>query len=250
MGLERIQKILARAGVASRREAERMVLEGRVMVNGKIVHQLGFKADPEKDHIKVDGKRIGKLEPKITLLLNKPRGYLSTVKDPAGRPTVVDLLKGVKWRVYPLGRLDFDAEGLILMTNDGELAYKLSHPTFRIRRTYWAKVEGIPSLEALNRLKRGVRLEDGIARALSVRILRRTEKHCWIESVVTEGRNHLIKRMFLAIGHPVLKLKRVGFGPLRLGNLPSGQFRMLSDLELEQLRKLVGKRTAEIKESV
>lgn len=242
MGHERIQKILARAGIASRREAERMVLEGRVMVNGKVIDRLGFKADPEKDYIKVDGRRILKLEPKITLLLNKPRGYLSTVKDPAGRPTVMDLLKGRKWRVYPLGRLDFDAEGLLLMTNDGELAYKLSHPKFSIRRTYWAKVEGIPNQEALNRLKRGVRLEDGKARALSVRFLRRTEKHSWIESVVTEGRNHLIKRMFLAIGHPVLKLKRVGFGPIRLGNLPLGQFRMLSDVELEQLRKTVEER--------
>lgn len=239
MGPERIQKILARAGVASRREAERMVLEGRVMVNGEIVSQLGFKADPLKDHIRVDGKRILKPEPKITLLLHKPKGYLSTVKDPAGRPTVMDLLKGVKWRVYPLGRLDFDAEGLLLMTNDGELAYKLSHPKFNIRRTYWAKVEGLLDQEALTRLKQGVRLEDGKAKAHSVRILRRTERHSWVESVVTEGRNHLVKRMFLAIGHPVLKLKRVGFGPIRLGSLPPGQFRPLSDLEMERLKKTI-----------
>lgn len=237
MGLERIQKILARAGIASRREAERMILEGRVMVNGRVLDQLGFKADPQRDHIKVNGKRILRPEPKVTFLLNKPRGYLSSVKDPAGRPTVMDLLKGVKWRVYPLGRLDFDAEGLLLLTNDGDLAYGLSHPKFSIRRTYWAKVEGLPDEKELVRLKRGVRLEDGEAKALSIRILRKTEKHSWVEAVVTEGRNHLVKRMFSSIGHPVLKLKRVGFGPIKLENLPVGQYRLLTEEEMESLKK-------------
>ena len=132
MALERIQKILAKAGIASRREAERMVIEGRVLVNGKVVEALGFKTDPSKDHIKVDGKRLTPFEPKVMLLLNKPRGYLSTVKDPKGRPTVLDLLKNVKWRIYPVGRLDFDAEGLLLLTNDGDLAHLLSHPKFSI----------------------------------------------------------------------------------------------------------------------
>lgn len=243
MGLERIQKILARAGVASRREAERMMLEGRVLVNGKVADQLGFKADPLKDHIKVDGKILFRPEPKITLLLNKPKGYLSTVKDPTGRPTVMDLLKGVKWRVYPLGRLDFDAEGLLLLTNDGDLAYHLSHPKFSIPRTYWAKVEGIPEKKELMRLKRGVMLEDGEARVASAHILRQMEKHSWVEAAVTEGRNHLVKRIFSAIGHPVLKLKRVGFGPIRLGNLPVGELRSLTDEEMEGLKKLIAVRT-------
>jgi len=242
MGLERIQKILARAGIASRREAERMVLEGRVAVNGKVVDQLGFKADPLKDHIKVDGKRYFRAEPKITLLLNKPKGYLSTVKDPAGRPTVMDLLKGVKWRVYPLGRLDFDAEGLLLLTNDGDLAYQLSHPKFSIPRTYWAKVEGVPEKKKLMRLKKGVMLEDGEAKVVATHILRQMEKRSWVEAVVTEGRNHLVKRIFSAIGHPVLKLKRVGFGPIRLGNLPVGQLRSLTDEEMEGLKKLTALR--------
>lgn len=247
MGLERIQKIVARAGVASRREAERMVLEGRVVVNGKVIHQLGFKADPLKDHIRVDGKRLTRPEPKITLLLNKPRNYLSTVKDPQGRPTVMDLLKGVKGRVYPLGRLDFDAEGLLLLTNDGDLAYHLSHPKFSIRRTYWAKVEGIPDQKVLMRLKRGVMLEDGEAKVVSAHLLRQMEKHSWVEAVVTEGRNHLVKRMFSAIGHPVRKLKRVGYGPIRLGDLPVGQFRPLADEEIEDLKKLITHRTKEEK---
>jgi len=239
MGLERIQKILARAGIASRREAERMVLEGRVVVNGQVVDQLGFKADWMKDHIKVDGKRLSRPEPKITLLLNKPKNYLSTVKDPKGRPTVMDLLGRIKWRVYPVGRLDFDAEGILLLTNDGDLAYQLSHPKFSIPRTYWAKVEGIPEKTELMRLKRGVMLEDGVARVLSIHLLRKMEKHSWVEAIVTEGRNHLIKRIFSAIGHPVLKLKRVGFGPIRLEGLPTGQYRRLTDEEMKVLREMI-----------
>jgi pseudouridine synthase len=237
--LERIQKILAKAGIASRREAERMVIEGRVMVNGKTVDILGLKADPSKDHIKIDGKRLKSFEPRVTLLLNKPRGYLSTVKDPEGRPTVMDLLKRRKWRIYPVGRLDFDAEGLLLLTNDGDIAQLLSHPRFSIPRTYWVKVKGAPDEQRLIQLKRGVKLEDGKASVVSYAILRQGEKNSWVQVVVTEGRNRLVKRMFSAIGHPVLKLKRVGFGPIRLGNLPIGQFRSLTPAEAEGLKKLM-----------
>ena len=216
-----------------------MVLEGRVTVNGKVVSALGFKVDPLKDHIKVDGGRIARFEPKITLLLNKPRGYLSTVKDPGGRPTVMDLLKNVKWRVYPVGRLDFDAEGLLLLTNDGELANLFAHPKFSIPRTYLVKVGGVPEEKELARLKRGVMLEDGRARVVSCSILRQKEKNSWVQVVVTEGRNRLMKRMFSAIGHSVLKLKRVQFGPIQLGNLPFGQFRHLTAEEMERLKKLI-----------
>jgi pseudouridine synthase len=238
--LERIQKILAKAGIASRREAERIVIEGRVMVNGKVVDKLGFKADPSKDHIKVDGKRLVRLEPNVTLLLNKPRGYVSTVKDPEGRPTVMDLLKNVKWRVYPVGRLDFDAEGLLLLSNDGDLTNLLSHPKSSIPRIYLVKTRGIPEEERLTRLKNGVMLEDGKAQAVSVRILAQKEKNSWIQVVVTEGRNHLVKRMFSAIGHPVLKLKRVGFGPIQLRDLPIGQFRYLTREEIERVKATKG----------
>jgi 23S rRNA pseudouridine2605 synthase len=236
--LERIQKILAKAGIASRREAERMLIEGRVTVNGKVVEALGFKADPLKDHIKVDGRRITGFEPKVTLLINKPRGYLSTVKDPRGRLTVMDLLKNVKWRLYPVGRLDFDAEGLLLLTNDGELANILTHPRFSIPRTYLVKVGGVPEEKKLARLKRGVMLEDGKASVASVHILRQKEKNSWVQVVVTEGRNRLVKRIFSAIGHSVLKLKRIQFGPIQLGNLPFGQYRYLTAEELEKLKKL------------
>jgi len=235
--LERIQKILSRAGIASRREAERMILEGRVTVNGKVIDTLGFKADPLKDHIKVNGKRLVRFEPNVTLLLNKPRGYLSTVRDPEERPTVMHFLKGVKQRIYPVGRLDIDAEGLLLLTNDGDLAYLLSHPRYSVPRTYLAKVSGVPEERDLNRLKRGVSLEDGKAKATSVSILRLSEKNSWIRIMVTEGRNHLVKRMLFAIGHSVLKLKRIEFGPLRLGTLSPGQFRYVTSEELSRLKK-------------
>jgi len=236
--MERIQKILAKAGIASRREAERMVIEGRVSVNGKIVGTLGFKADPSKDRIKVDGKRLAPFEPKVLLLLNKPRGYLSTVKDPKGRPTIMDLLRNVKWRVYPVGRLDFDAEGLLLLTNDGDLAHRLSHPRFSIPKTYLVKVAGVPEEKKLIRLRRGVMLEDGGARAVSCSLIREREKNSWVQVVVTEGRNHLVKRMFSAIGHPVLKLKRVEYGPIQLKDLPFGQCRALTPEEVGKLRKI------------
>ena len=213
-----------------------MVTEGRVMVNGKVIETLGFKADPSKDHIKVDGKRLPHFEPKVTLLLNKPRGYLSTVDDPQGRPTIMDLLKKVEWRVYPVGRLDFDAEGLLLLTNDGDLAHVLSHPRFSIPRTYLVKITGVPDEKKLVRLKKGVVLEDGKARAVSSHILRQGEKNCWVRVVVAEGRNRLVKRMFAAIGHPVLKLKRVEFGPIQLGSLPIGQFRYLTSAEVMKLK--------------
>lgn len=214
-------------------------MEGRVTVNGKVIDKLGFKADLSKDHIKVDGKRLTHSEPKITLLLNKPRGYLSTVEDPQGRPTVMDLLKKVRGRIYPVGRLDFDAEGILLLTNDGDLAYTLSHPKFSIPRTYLVKVKGVPEERELSRLKKGVTLEDGKARAVSINILRGGEKNSWARIVVTEGRNRLVKKMFLAIGHPVLKLKRVQFGPIQIGNLPIGQFRYLTSEEIEKIKKLI-----------
>ena len=216
-----------------------MVQEGRVTVNGKVVDSLGFKADSSKDHIKVDGKIITRFEPTVALLLNKPRGYLSTVKDPKGRPTVMDLLKNVPWRVYPAGRLDFDAEGLLLLTNDGEVANLLTHPRISIPRTYLVKVTGVPEEQKLVRLRRGVMLEDGLASVVSVHVIRQREKNSWVEVVVTEGRNRLVKRMFSAIGHSVLKLKRVQFGPIRLGNLPFGQLRYLTSEEIAKLKKLM-----------
>ena len=215
-----------------------MIVEGRVTVNGMMIETLGFKADPSKDHIKVDGKRLTPFEPKVILLLNKPRGYLSTVKDPKGRPTIMDLLKNMKWRIYPVGRLDFDAEGLLLLTNDGDLAHLLSHPRFSIPKTYLVKVTGIPEEKKLTRLRRGVRLEDGEAKAVLCSLIQQREKNSWVRVVVTEGRNRLVKRMFSAIGHSVLKLKRIEYGPIKLGDLPFGQIRTLTPEEMEKIKKL------------
>ena len=237
MPLERIQKILARAGIASRREAEKLILQGRVTVNGRVVQTLGTKADSSTDHIKVNGKRIARPESKVTLVLNKPRNIVSTVEDPQGRPTVIDLCKGVRQRIYPVGRLDFDAEGLLLLTNDGDLANVLTHPRYGVPRTYLAEVMGVPDARDLNRLETGVMLEDGKVRVTSCLLFSETEKHSWVRVVVTEGKNHLVKRLLSAIGHPVLKLKRVGFGPLRLGNLSVGRFRYLTPEEIEKLKK-------------
>ena len=246
MSLERIQKILAQAGIASRREAEKLILEGRVTVNGKVMGTLGAKADRSKDHIKVDGKRITRFESPMTLLLNKPRNYLSTVEDPQERPTVIDLCKGVRQRVYPVGRLDFDAEGLLLLTNDGELANILTHPKYEVPRTYLAKVIGVPDEKDVNRLKRGVGLEEGRAKVVSCLVISEKEKHSWLRVVVTEGRNHLVKRILSAIGHPVLKLKRVGFGPIQLGSLPIGHFRNLTPEEIEKIKKIKGEVWAKV----
>jgi 23S rRNA pseudouridine2605 synthase/16S rRNA pseudouridine516 synthase len=186
----------------------------------------------------VDGRRLTHFEPKVILLLNKPRGYLSTVKDPRGRPTIMDLLKNVKWRVYPVGRLDFDAEGLLLLTNDGDLAHLLSHPRFSVPKTYLAKVAGVPEEKKLIRLKRGVMLEDGEAKAVSCSLIRQREKNSWVRVVVTEGRNRLVKRMFSAIGYTVLKLKRIEYGPIQLGDLPFGRFRYLTLEEMEKVKKI------------
>jgi len=238
LALERLQKILSKAGIASRREAEKMVMGGRVSVNGKIVETLGLKADPSRDHIRVDGKKLTYFEPKVVLLLNKPRSYLSTVEDPKGRPTIMDLLKDVKWRIYPVGRLDFDAEGLLLLTNDGDLANLLTHPRFCIPKTYLVKVAGVPDEKKLTRLKRGVMLEDGEAKAVSCNLIRQREKNSWVQVVVTEGRNRLIKRMFSAIRHPVLKLKRIQYGPIRLGDLPFGRYRYLTPGEMGKLNRI------------
>ncbi len=221
-----------------------MILEGRVTVNGARIETLGLKIDPLRDHIKVDGKLITRPEPPVVLLLNKPRKYVSTVKDPQGRPTVMDLVKGVKQRVYPVGRLDYDAEGLLILTNDGALAQILSHPRYSVLRTYLVKLRGVLDPKSLNRLKRGVRLEDGPARAVFIDVITEREKNSWVRIGVTEGRNHLVKRMFLAIGHPVLKLKRIAFGPMHVEGLSPGEFRYLSEEEIDRLRKTSSPRQA------
>lgn len=239
MMMERLQKFIARAGVASRREAERFIAEGRVSVNGRVVTKLGTKVDPDHDVVKLDGRLVRLSPGKLYVVLNKPIGYVSTLKDPQGRPVVTDLLDRIRGRVYPVGRLDYDAEGLMLLTNDGELAHRLQHPRYGIRRTYEVKVKGIPSGDALSGVRNGMKLEDGVTLPADVAFLKRTVNNCWMKITLSEGRNRQVKRMFAAVGHPVMKLKRVKFGAIGLGRLGRGEYRHLTRDEIQGLHDLV-----------
>lgn len=241
---ERLQKLIARAGVAARRKAETLIAEGRVRVNGQIVDQLGAKADPERDRIEVDGKRLHFPRAFTYIVLNKPPDVVTTARDEHGRQTVLDLLKGVRSRVFPVGRLDLDAEGVLLLTDDGRLAADLTHPAGEVPKTYRAKVKGHPDDATLARLEQGVLLEDGEARARNVHRVQspsprgtRPQANTWVELTVTEGRNRLVKRMFEAIGHPVVRLRRVRFATLTLDGLRPGQWRNLRRDELRKLRE-------------
>jgi pseudouridine synthase len=232
---ERIQKIIARAGIASRRAAEKMVLEGRIAINGVQVTQMGVMADPERDDIRVDGHLISVETGKIYLLLNKPRGYVTTLDDPQGRPIVTDLLAGIQERVFPVGRLDYDSEGLLLLTNDGELAQRLQHPRYGTTKTYRVKAEGHLSRREMRALSEGVALEDGLFRPLSAALERKSPKSCWIVLTLAEGRNRVIRRAFAAIGHPVLRLVRVALSDVLLGDLKPGAYRHLTGKEVSRL---------------
>jgi 23S rRNA pseudouridine2605 synthase len=244
MVLVRLQKILAEAGVASRRGGEEMIRSGRVSVNGQVINQLGFKADPGLDRIRVNGKPIPRPAPKVYYLLYKPRGVITSLKDPEGRPTIKDLIPRIKAKVFPVGRLDYDAEGILLLTNDGEMAMHLSHPRYGVSRTYLVKVRGVLSPEDMEQLEQGVMLSDGMSPQLKVTPVRRLAKNSWLQVTLHEGRNRVIKRTFEAIHHPVLQLKRIRFGPLALSKpgerpgakLGPGDCRPLSSEEIEQLR--------------
>lgn len=230
---ERLQKILSQAGLASRRHAEKLIAEGRVKVNGAVVRSLGFRADPQRDHITLDEKPIGKLDSKVYLLLNKPRGCVTTLDDPLGRPTVRDFIPGERRMIKPVGRLDFDSEGLLILTNDGDLQQRLTHPRFGIPRTYLVKVKGVPDPAAIRKLSDGIRLEDGVTLPAKVRLIEKLRRNSWMRLTVREGRNKLIKRMFTAISHPVIRLKRIRYGPLALGNLKPGDYRYLTPKEIK-----------------
>lgn len=222
-------------------------------MNRQVVTQLGTKANPEMDRIEVDGEVISSpthrgrgWRPKVYVLLNKPKGYISAVADPMGRPVVSELVKGVKARVFPVGRLDYDAEGVLLITNDGELANKLIHPRYGIPKTYLVKIKDVPDEKDLSRLKEGVKLEDGKTLPARVKLIRRTEENSWVNLTITEGRNRQVKRMCQAIGHPVIKLKRVEFAGIKLGDLKPGEFRYLSKGEVERLHKVTESQSVKV----
>lgn len=235
--LERLQKILAQAGIASRRKCEELILTGQVEVNGVQVTTLGAKADPNEDVITVNGKPI-ETEAKLYIMLNKPKGVITSASDPQGRKVVSDFLSGIKQRVYPIGRLDYDTEGLLLLTNDGEFANLLTHPKHHVPKTYLATVDGVPHGEKLEQLRKGVELEDGMTAPAEVEYqdIQPDNKESTIRITIYEGRNRQVRRMFDAVGHPVTRLKRVKFGELGLQNLKRGGWRPLTPKEVVELR--------------
>ena len=242
--LIRLQKLIASSGLASRRKAEEMIAAGLVTVNGRVVREFGTRVNPERDHVKVNGRHLQAVQPYVYLILNKPRNVMSTLDDPGGRPTVKQLLPGVSVRVFPVGRLDFDSEGLMLLTNHGDLAQALLHPRNHVPKTYLIKVKGVLTDEEIKPLERGVKLEDGVTSPATVKKVRKAAQNSWLEITIHEGRKHQVKRMLESVGHPVLKLMRVRFGPLTLGDLAPGEYRYLTDREANALRELVRDRAA------
>jgi 23S rRNA pseudouridine2605 synthase len=234
---ERLQKFLSRAGIASRRQAEEYIRSGLIRVNGQIVQEMGLKIDPAKDRVEYRGQRITAQKEHIYIMLNKPLNVVTTMKDPQGRKKVMDLLPGIKTRVYPVGRLDYRTEGLLILTNDGQLAYRLTHPGYKVVKTYLATVAGNLSRESIKILKEGVELEDGLTLPADVKVISREKGFTRLQISISEGRNRQIRRMCEAVGHPVKALKRIRFGPLELAGLQPGEYRLLGKDEINALKK-------------
>lgn len=235
---ERLQKYLASCGVASRRMSEEIIKSGRVAVNGQIVTEMGVKIKIGTDKVTVDGKDITPEEEHVYLMLNKPDGYVTTAHDPQGRPTVLDLVAEVPQRVFPIGRLDVDTEGLLFLTNDGELAYRLTHPKFAVTKVYHALVTGKPSEDKLDRMRNGLKLEDGMTKPCTVKVIRRYNHKTMLEITISEGRNRQVRRMCQAIGNPIIELERVKIENIELSQVKRGQYRKLT---LEELAPLMYK---------
>ncbi|WP_130865674.1 pseudouridine synthase [Acidipropionibacterium timonense] len=237
----RLQKVLAQAGLASRRAAEEMIADGRVEVNGELVVEQGRRVDPERDEIRVDGSRIPTARRHVYYVLNKPRGVVSTMDDPEGRPCLSDL-EGVPRgiRLFHVGRLDTETEGLIILTNDGEFANRLTHPSYKVLKTYLADVEGRVDLRVVKRLQRGITLDDGPVRPDEVRLVQATDEHSLVEVRIHEGRNRIVRRMMDSVAHPVRRLSRTAIGPVHVGKLGLGDMRELSREELGSLYDIVG----------
>jgi 23S rRNA pseudouridine2605 synthase len=240
----RLQKVLAQAGIGSRRACEALIGEGRVEVNSEVVTEQGRRVDPERDVIRVDGARIPPPRRHLYLALNKPRGVVVTMDDPEGRRTVADVLaEGAsrslkKERLFHVGRLDTDSEGLLILTNDGDFAHKLAHPSYQVPKTYIVEVSGVVGPQTLRRLRRGITLEDGPVRPTSVKIVSSAGEKSLLKITLQEGRNRIVRRTMEAVGHPVRRLSRIGIGPVRLGNLQAGEYRELTAEELGGLLDL------------
>lgn len=236
MELERLQKYIARSGVTSRRKAEELILTGRVKVNGKAVTELGTKVDPQRDEVTVDDKKISEVKNFIYIKLNKPVGYVTTVKDQFNRKTVLDLVE-ISDRVYPIGRLDYNTSGLLLLTNDGELANKLMHPKYHIYKTYVAEAEGRISEESIIKLRTGVLIDDYKTAPAKIKLIKYTGNKTHIQISIYEGKNRQVRKMLQAVGHNVAALKRISFGEIKLGNLESGSWINLSSEEIKFLKQ-------------
>lgn len=239
---ERLQKFLARTGIASRRGAEKLITDGKIRVNGVVVTELGTKVDPVKDKVSYNGKMLKVEAKKVYYMLDKPKGYISSVKDEKGRKTVVDILSDVEERIFPIGRLDYNTEGLLLLTNDGEFMNKLLHPKYEIGKTYVARIDGIINMEDLDKLANGVKLEDGKTAPADVYLdsINKTLKESRVEITIYEGKNRQVRRMFKALGYEVKALKRIAFAGLTLSKLKRGEYRKLTETELLRLRKKIG----------
>lgn len=238
---ERLQKFLAEAGVASRRKAEELIAAGRVKVNGIVIKEQGVKIDPRKDKVEFDGKALSqKMEKKVYLMLHKPEGYVTTSKEQFGRPAVLDLIHGVPERIFPVGRLDYDTSGLLLLTNDGDLTYRLTHPKHDVDKTYIAKLFGVPDDGDLQKFRRGVAIDGRKTSPAKIQIISREKdlRFCTVEIQIHEGRNRQVRKMCEAIHHPVAQLKRVATGELKLGDLPKGKYRFLTEQEIKYLKSL------------
>jgi 23S rRNA pseudouridine2605 synthase len=238
---ERLQKVMSEFGVASRRKCEELIATGKVKVNGSLIIEPGCKVDKEKDIIEVDGKIIKVLDKKIYILLNKPAGYITSVKDQFGRPTVLDLLSGISNRVFPIGRLDYDTEGLIILTNDGDLTYMITHPKHNIDKTYRALVCGEVDLEDISAFERGIAIEDYFTSPALLEIVRHIKGNSIVDITIHEGKNRQVRKMCQAIGHSVISLKRIRIGKIGLGVLKTGEWRYLDDLEIDYLKTMGGK---------
>ncbi|NLK64812.1 MAG: rRNA pseudouridine synthase [Tissierellia bacterium] len=236
MAEERLQKYIARCGIASRRKAEEMILQGKVKVNGRIVRELGSKIIPGKDVVTVNNKRIYEKEKYIYIKLYKPEGYVTTVKDQFNRKTVIDLIS-IKERIYPVGRLDYDTSGLLLLTDDGDLANKLMHPKYRIYKTYNAEIKGSLSNDSINLLRTGLLIDGYKTAPAKVKLLKQSQNNSYVEISIHEGKNRQVRKMFEAVGHKVVKLKRISFGNIVLGNMKPGEWKYLTDEEVRFIKE-------------
>lgn len=234
----RLQKFMAKAGVASRRKSEKIILIGNVEVNGMIIKELGYKVNKNKDIVKVNGKEIKIEEEKKYIIINKPIGYITTVSDQFDRKTVMDLIPNIKERLYPVGRLDYDTSGLLLLTNDGDLTHKLTHPSHEINKTYIAKVRGIPSKDELENFRTGLKIEDYVTSKAEVDILSKNNNSAKLKITIHEGKNRQVRKMCNTISHPVIDLKRVEIGAIKLCDLKEGKYRSLNSNEIDYLKKI------------